>query len=652
MHIIRIPNAGRLVRNMPLRVLLALVSLLLAPGLAGAAGTPQTVVNLLDYISVEYPAFVRDGRVLDADEYAEQVEFSSQVHDLIAALPANARRAALVARAAELSGLVQEKADVAQVTALARDIQRGVIDAYAVAVTPRQPPDPAAATPLYVAHCGQCHGTLGDGAGAAAAGLDPAPTDFRDAERASARSVYGLYNTISLGVAGTAMAGFGQLSEEQRWALAFHVSGFAADDALRARGAAAWKRGAGRDRFPDLAAVATATPSEVRGAGPEAEAILAFLRSQPSAAAAAPGSPIDFSIATLDRSREAWRAGRTDEAYELAVSAYLEGFELAEPGLASADPQLTKRTEQALMAYRNAIHAGAAAQQLETAHAAAIALLQQARHALSSSNLSPAAGLASALVIILREGLEAILVLAAMGAFLVKTQRREGLPWLHAGWIVALLLGALTWVVSSTLIAISGAQREVTEGVTALVSAGVLLYVGFWLHSKSSAARWSAFIRGRMAGAAGGFGLKAGLAIALVAFLAVYREVFETVLFYQALWLQAGEAGRSAVLIGFAAGAAALVLLAWAIVRFSLRLPLSLFFGVSAAMLAVLSVVFAGQGIAALQEAGKLPVSPLDFPAVPLLGIYPNLQGLLLQLALVAVIIGGWLMVRAPARRV
>jgi len=635
---------------MPVRVLVLLS--LLAPGLAGAAAdTPQTVVNLLDYVSVEYPAFVRDGRVLDADEYAEQVEFSAQAHDLIAALPANPQRAALLAQATELSRLVQAKADAGPVTALARSIQRGVIEAYAVAVTPRQAPDLAAAATRYAADCAQCHGVRGDGAGPAATGLDPAPTDFRDAARASARSAYGLYNTISLGVSGTAMAGFNHLSEDERWALAFYVSAFSADDALRARGATAWERGSGRDRFPDLAAVATTTPSEARSAGGDAEAILAFLRSQPSAVGAAPGSPIDFSIATLDRSREAWRAGRTDEAYQLAVSAYLEGFELAEAGLAGSDPELLKRTEQTMMAYRNAVRAGAPAQQLETAHAAAIALLHQAKRALSSANLLPTAGLASSLVIILREGLEAILVLAAMGAFLVKTQRHEGLPWLHAGWIAALLLGAVTWVVSSTLIAVSGAQREVTEGVTALVSAGVLLYVGFWLHSKSSATRWSAFIRGRMAGAVGGFGLKAGLAIALVAFLAVYREVFETVLFYQALWLQAGAAARSAVLIGFVAGAAALVLLAWAIVRFSVRLPLSLFFGASALLLAVLAVVFAGQGIAALQEAGKLPVSPLDFPAVPLLGIYPNLQGLLLQLALVTVIVAGWLMMRGPARR-
>ena len=121
-------------------------------------------------------------------------------------------------------------------------------------------------------------------------------------------------------------------------------------------------------------------------------------------------------------------------------------------------------------------------------------------------------------------------------------------------------------------------------------------------------------------------------------------------MFYQALWLQADGPGRSAVLIGLAVGAAGLVLLAWLIVRLSVRLPLSLFFGASAWLLAVMAVVFAGQGIAALQAAGKLPVNPVDFPTVPLLGIYPNLQGLLLQVALVAVIVFGWLLMRSQTR--
>lgn len=81
-----------------------------------------------------------------------------------------------------------------------------------------------------------------------------------------------------------------------------------------------------------------------------------------------------------------------------------------------------------------------------------------------------------------------------------------------------------------------------------------------------------------------------------------------------------------------------------------MRLPLSLFFGVSSLLLAIMAVVFAGQGVAALQEAGKLPLSPLDIPAIPLLGIYPNLQGIGLQLVLVATIAGGWYLMREQSR--
>ena len=157
-------------------------------------------------------------------------------------------------------------------------------------------------------------------------------------------------------------------------------------------------------------------------------------------------------------------------------------------------------------------------------------------------------------------------------------------------WIVALLLGGVTWLISSKLIAITGAQREVTEGVTALVSAGLLLYVGFWLHNKANAAKWSDFIRGQISTAVKGGTL---FGFALVSFFAVYREVFETVLFYQALWLESEGSAQTAVLAGFGVGTAALIVIAWLIARFSVRLPLGLFFGASSVLLAIMAVVFA-----------------------------------------------------------
>jgi len=197
---------------------------------------------------------------------------------------------------------------------------------------------------------------------------------------------------------------------------------------------------------------------------------------------------------------------------------------------------------------------------------------------------------------------------------------------------VALLLGVATWVAATYVVDVSGASRELTEGITALFAAAVLLYVGFWLHDKLHAQRWKEFIETRVHGA-----LNQGTvwSIALVAFVAVYREVFETVLFYQALWLQAGGDGRHMVVMGFLSAAAVLVVLSWLIFKFSVRLPLRLFFGINSVLLYVLAVVFAGKGVAALQEAGKLPVSPIDFPTIDVLGIYPNLQALGLQLLLI-----------------
>lgn len=633
-------------------LLLPLLLLTASPGLRAAstpADAPQ-VLNMLDYVSVEYPEFVQQGKVLNDEEYAEQVEFSARVRELVAAMPATPRHGELAARAQDLERLVRDKAAGERVVAAARALQADLVTEYDIVVAPRRAPDPAEGATLYAAHCVACHGAEGRGDGPAAAGLDPAPTDFTDSARAAARSVFGLYNTISLGVTGTSMPSFARMTDDQRWALAFHVAGFSSDAELVRAGRAAWSAGERSDAFPDLARVVTATPAEARSSGVGNDAALAFLRAHPDVLIPRQAAPLDFSLATLARSLEAVRAGRHDDAYRLAVTAYLEGFELAEPALANRDADLLARTEKAMMDYRNALRAGAGSASVEAAYARAVEALERARALVAEGGLSPTAGFIGSLVIILREGLEAILVLAAMAAFLVKTGRREGMRWLHAGWIGALLLGALTWVVSSTIIRISGAQREVTEGITALLSAAVLLYVGFWLHGKANAQRWSAYIRSKMAGAHEQFGVRAGLGIAFVAFLAVYREVFETVLFYQALWAQAAGTGRSAILAGLGTGVIGLLFMAWLIIRLSVRLPLSLFFGASSLLLAVMAVVFAGQGIAALQEAGRLPVHPLDFPAVPLLGIYPNLQGLGLQLALILVIVGGWFLMREQAR--
>ena len=137
----------------------------------------------------------------------------------------------------------------------------------------------------------------------------------------------------------------------------------------------------------------------------------------------------------------------------------------------------------------------------------------------------------------------------------ISTQRQDALKYVHTGWIVALLSGGATWVAAQSLISISGASREVMEGVAALFAALVLFYVGIWMHSKTHAAQWQAYIQKHV-----NERLKSGTlwGLAALSFIAVYREVFETVLFYESLLTQAVEAQYSVVAGGFLLGVAML----------------------------------------------------------------------------------------------
>lgn len=634
-------------RRLAPRAALVGAAWLLAASVAAAQVPPasepdpaQMILHILDYVAVDYPGAVKDGTVLDEGEYREQVEFVGQARALLGRLEPRPERAALEAQADRLVALVKDKRPEAEVARLAGDLRWALIGAYRIDVAPKRVPDLARGAALFAQRCALCHGATGHGDGPASQSLDPHPSDFHDVARMSQRSLYSLFSTITLGVEGTAMAGFRDLTEDERWALAFHVAGLAAPEAERARGRALWTAGKGRDVFPDLASLATRSPRELESRhGGDAAALLAYLRADPEALVPQGNAAIAISLRLLRQSLEAYRGGRAREAQDLAVSAYLDGFELAEPSLDAVDHPLRMAIETEMLRFRGLVKEGAPVGAVETQAGTVEALLTRAQARLDTDRLTPAATFLSAFIILLREGLEALLVVAAVVALLVKAGRRDALPWVHGGWMVALLLGGVTWWVASRAITISGSTRETTEGITALVAAAVLLYVGFWMHGKSQAHRWQAFLEARLAGALSG---RAMLALASVSFLAVYREVFETVLFYEALAAQAGPSAGPALLGGLAAAAAALVALGWIIVRGSLRLPIGLFFGVSAIVVGLLAVVFVGNGIAALQEAGALPQHALEFPAIPLLGVHPSVEGLTVQALLLVILVAGF----------
>ena len=603
---------------------------------AEGPSAPQTIVHMLDYIGVDYPGAVENGRVKDDGEYKEMVDFTMQVHEQLKALPAQPQQPELIASAEALAKLVADKADAARVAELSAQLRWAIVGAYNLVVAPKRAPDLSRVTALYAQSCATCHGNDGRGEGPVSRGMDPAPANFHDTERMASRSVYGLYNTITLGVAGTAMTPFDRLSEEDRWALALYASNFGISPEQRTKGKTLWEAGEARSIFPDLTNLVTLSRNEVMARyGNNASLVQDYLRADPALAASTKPAPLAYARANLNAALQAYREKDSPHAQRLAVSAYLEGFELVEPALDALDRDLRDTIETDMLRLRTLMRAGVPASEVEAQITRLGQQLDRAEDRLGGAGLSPTTAAVSAFVMLLREGLEAILVVAALIAMLVKAGRRDALRYIHAGWVSALALGAVTWLAANHLVAVSGAGREITEGVTALLSTVMLLYVGYWLHDKSHARAWTLFIKEKLASA-----LSSGTVwtLAGLSFLAVYREMFETVLFYQALWVQAGDGAHASVIVGLIAAAAVLAVIAWLILRYGVRLPIGLFFKVSAVFLALLAVAFAGQGVAALQEAGVIDATLINFTRIPTLGIFPTVQSLATQAIVLALI--------------
>jgi len=586
-------------------------------------GAPQAL-HLLDYISADYPPTVQAGKVIDDAEYREQLEFTHALQGLIAGMPAKPEKAGLEQGIDALLAAITAKQDGADVARQARQLGAKLAVAYEVSQAPIITPDPTRGAPLYTQHCSVCHGTNGAGDGPASVGMEPAPANLRDAARLDHLSLYAIYNTLGQGVEGTDMPAFAdQLDDRQRWDLATYIAQFSADPAT-----------AKTDKTYNIADLARQTPAEVQASeGLEAAAIFRAQRAQPPQVKRGPAQLLDYTAATLDKSLAAYRAGERDQAYDLSVAAYLEGFELVESSLDNVDANVRKDTEKSLMAYRQSLQDGLSVEQAEQRLDAAKAKLKESAGLLGSDGLSGSLSYISGLLILLREGLEAILVLAAILAFLRNTGQQSAVRSVNVGWGLALLAGLGTWALAAYVIDVSGSQRELLEGATALFASVMVLWLGVWMHDRRHAAAWQDYISQSLVGGGGRFGF------AVLAFFSVYRELFEVILFYETLWLQAGPAGHNAVLAG---GATALVLLfglAWIILRGSAKLPLTLFFSINAALLCALSVVFAGHGVKALQEAGIFGTRPVAFFDFDWLGIHADAYSLTAQAVAIAAII-------------
>lgn len=633
----------------PSRIVLFLLSaLLIVPPAWAAESDVRQIWQILDYLSVDYAGAVKDGEILKASEFAEMQEFAQTARTKITALEPHEQQPALVHAADELIAHIGARDAPAQVASLARSLAAALLVSYPVRSAPPSVINLERAKALYQENCAACHGLTGHGDGPAAAQLETPPIAFANATRAAQRSPFALQQIISQGIEGTPMVSFSALPESDRWALAFYIGQFAYTQLDRDAGAKIWR---GNDSLhnliPDINALAGLTETDLTNqlGADKAKPIIAYLRSNVEALHDGSGHTLALARQRLNESLSAYRAGNAKQASDLALSAYLDGVEPIEPTIATRDGDIRVRIETAMSAYRTLLTQHASDAELVAQLNVVNDVFDAADKLLAVSETNATAAFMGSLTILLREGLEALLMVVAMLAFLGKTTRQDQVPYVHAGWISALVVGGITWAIATYLIGISGASRELTEGFSSTFAAIVLLSVGMWMHRKSVAGRWQEYFNTKLSGS---LNKRSAYLLFSLSFIAVYREVFETILFYAALWQ---EGNHVAILIGLGVGVLLLLLVAVWMLRYSKKLPIGQFLSVSSILVAVLAVVLIGKGIAGFQEAGIINIHSLPIPRLSLLGVFPTLESVVGQLVIAILAFAGYYLNTQPEKK-
>jgi high-affinity iron transporter len=638
----------------------------------------KRVANIVTVALEEYAKGIDDrGRLISAQEYQEAVDFLADARRTAERLP-GARGDSARLLLDSIVGAVRSRQPPEALAALNARFAKS-LGSEAALDLPNSPIDIAAGRATYEKSCASCHGMRGLGDGASATALNPKPPAIGSAAEMHDRSPALLYRIMSVGVAGTPMAGFaGALTPNQRWNVVSYLMTLRASPTEVAEGEGivaqrcAQCHGMGNGEAtlsralsrvpPEIgsfawqaersdAQLATVVRDGVPGtpmppsrdlSAAQVQSVVAYLRTVPmrdrstspmTAASDTGSSAASHALSLLEQSLTAARAGRPGDASDRAFDAYL-AFEPIETPARARDPGVVSSMERLFADFKanirnNDIHGAERARDaIEATMPKVVDLTQRTGSSYEA--------FVQSFLIILREGFEAILVIGAVVAFLLKTGHRERLRDIWNGVALGLVASAVTAIVLKTLLGAMPASREIIEGLTLLVAVAVLFSVSYWLISRVEAAKWQQFIREKVTSALQHGG---GKTLAFVAFLAVYREGAETALFYQALFDE-GPRVALPITLGILLGFAALAVIFTLFYRYGVRIPLRPFFSVTSVLLYYMAFVFMGKGVRELQEGNAMPITLIPgFPHVEALGLYPTWQTLLAQLVLLALFV-------------
>ncbi|MCS6818681.1 MAG: c-type cytochrome, partial [Chitinophagales bacterium] len=399
-----------------------------------AAGQEEirTLVHTLDYISHDYGHAIKDGKITDAEEYHEMKEFSEALltqankiipHDTLTILELK-----------KLQELIAAKAEKEIVSKAANLLSQKLATEYKLSVSPQIYPDILNGEKVYTTACARCHGEKGHGDGADGKGLSPAPRNFHDDEKMRTLSAFTVFNTVRLGIQGTGMVANPELTDKEVWDVAFYVLSLRYANQKKVR----------NEDAPNLKLEELATISDddlaLRGWQTNQIAALRLKRTN---------SDKHNFIATandlLQRSVEAYENADYSEAERLALAAYLEGIEPLELQLKQADEEVAEAVEKNFLEFRQKISGRAATEEVKSAAEKAAFSLQQATYVLQNTKTSFWVAFSLTLLVLIREGVEAFLIIMVLLAVLQKAGLSNRKKFIHIGWIAAIVFGLILW---------------------------------------------------------------------------------------------------------------------------------------------------------------------------------------------------------------
>lgn len=563
---------------------LLLSSLLAATSLSAQDNLAKRVSSIVSVAVEEYAKAVDErGQLISEDEYKETTGFLIDAREIVARMPGYDAPGIRAVLDTLIAG-VRKKSPPADLRLIHQRFISAVGSAGAMDL-PTAPLDTAAGHAMFTANCSSCHGMSGLGDGPMAKSLSTVPPPIGSKSKTPELTPALAFNVLSVGVRGTAMPAFGTLPAQQRWNIVNYIYTMRGEPM----------------RLPAPADAANTT----------SRTILALL-----------DSALDFA-----------RAGKRAEAGDRAFDAYI-AFEPLETPTRAKKPGLVTTMERHFADFKGAVNRNDIAGAQESRDAIADGLPEVIDLTQRPSGAWEA--FLQSLLIIVREGFEAILVVGAVVAFLIKMGHRERLRSIWIGITLGIIASFVTAIILSTLLSAIPASREIVEGVTMLIAVAVLFSVSYWLISRVEAVRWQQFIKQKVTVALDQGG---GKALALVAFLAVYREGAETALFYQALFNEGPNVGVPLAL-GILAGFALLAVIFTLFYRYGVRIPMRPFFTVTSILLYYMAFVFVGKGIRELQEGNLIHITLVHgCPHVDAMGIYPSVETLTAQGILLALFV-------------